>query len=160
MSNQVLFTAKQSLLKVYVCRDLLTDYEALSNDIPQAQLIARDVVIRGCSPIIPSLYYPQFINPADPDHQVVIKTYMLDLMQVCDYFVIDKNASNSPLAAFQIEAAKNIFPAGAVCESLEDFITTVEGFRQANVQHIMPIEDAVPAEEPSSVAGSDEVAND
>ena len=64
MSNQVLFTAKQSLLKVYVCRDLLTDYEALSNDIPQAQLIARDVVIRGCSPIIPSLYYPQFLNPA------------------------------------------------------------------------------------------------
>ena len=40
MSNQVLFTAKQSLLKVYVCRDLLTDYEALSNDIPQAQLLS------------------------------------------------------------------------------------------------------------------------
>lgn len=154
MSNQVLFTAKQSLLKVYVCRDLLTDYEALSNDIPQAQLIARDVVIRGCSPIIPSLYYPQFLNPAVDDHAMVIKTYMIDLMQVCDYFVIDKNASNSPLAAFQIEAAKNMFPTNAVCESLEDFITTVDGFRQANVQHIAP------AEGSSSVAEEQETTND
>ena len=154
MSNQILFTAKQSLLKVYVCRDLVTEYEMLAQDIPLAQVVARDIVIRGCSPIVPSLYYPQFLNPAVDDHAMVIKTYMTDLMQVCDYFVIDKNASNSPLAAFQIEAAKSMFPANAICESMEDFMKTVDGFRQANIQHI------VPAEESSFVAEEQETTND
>ena len=85
---------------------------------------------------------------------------MTDLMQACDYFVIDKNASNSPLSAFEIEAAKSMFPANAICESMEDFIKTVDGFRQANVQHIVPVEDTVPTDESSSVADEQEVAND
>lgn len=152
MSDQILFTAKQSVIKVYVCRDFVTDPNTIEQDILLAQGIAMDIVTRGCTPIIPCMYFPQFLDAADPDHLAVATTMMIDLMQPCDYFVIDKNSSSSPASMQQKMAANHLFPASTICESVEDFLSIIEGFRKSQVESVK--EDILP------VADSEEVADD
>lgn len=66
--------------KIYICCPLSGD-ATRNNDI--ARFAAREVVKQGDIPIVPHLYFPQFMNVDTPKERNLVLNYGLELLPQC-----------------------------------------------------------------------------
>ncbi len=91
MKNQKNITTTASRKKVYICspfRPISTDPILAANELIDNLRLAKDActfaAIRGCEPIAPHLYYPQFLNDDDKYERALGMELGIKALRSCD----------------------------------------------------------------------------
>jgi len=125
-------TAKVSTIvdkkKVYICsplRPVSTDPILRANELIDNLKLAKDAAtfaaLRGCEPIVPHLYYPQFLNEDDEMERALGMELGLKALRVCDELWIISPRISSGMSAEIKEAQK--------C-GIRVLVFTAAGFRE------------------------------
>lgn len=129
MKNQKnITTAATSRKKVYICspfRPISTDPILAANELIDNLKLAKDActfaAIRGCEPIAPHLYYPQFLNDDEPIERALGMELGIQALRNCDELWIISPRISSGMSAEIKEAQKCGIPV---------LVFTAAGFRE------------------------------
>ncbi len=104
---------KNTQKHVYICsplRPISTDPIHRANELIGNLRLAKDAAtfatIRGCEPIAPHLYYPQFLDDNDPTERQLGIELGLKALRSCDELWIVSNRISSGMSAEIKEAQK------------------------------------------------------
>ena len=114
--------------KVYICspfRPISTDPILAANELIDNLKLAKDActfaAIRGCEPIAPHLYYPQFLNDDDKYERALGMELGINALRTCDELWIISPRISSGMSAEIKEAQKCGIPV---------LVFTAAGFRE------------------------------
>ena len=113
---------------VYICsplRPVSTDPILRANELIDNLKLAKDActfaALRGCEPIAPHLYYPQFLDDNDPTERALGMELGLKALRICDELWIISPRISSGMSAAIKEAQKCGIPV---------LVFTAAGFRE------------------------------
>ena len=99
--------------RVYICspyRSTASNPILRANELIENLRLAKDAAtfatIRGCEPIVPHLYYPQFLDDNDPTERQLGIELGLKALRSCDELWIVSNRISSGMSAEIKEAQK------------------------------------------------------
>lgn len=98
--------------KIYVCSPLSGDIE---NNIKKAVTYCRELVLFGCIPIAPHVYFTQFLNDEVPAQRKLGMECALELLDICDELHI-YGATRSPGMLREIAYFAQIYPNRKIVE--------------------------------------------
>ncbi|MBQ8921761.1 MAG: DUF4406 domain-containing protein [Oscillospiraceae bacterium] len=114
--------------RVYICsplRPISTDPILRANELIDNLKLTKDActfaALRGCEPIAPHLYYPQFLDDNDPTERALGMELGLKALRSCDELWIISSRISSGMSAEIKEAQKCGIPV---------LVFTVAGFRE------------------------------
>lgn len=132
MKTPTPLTAKVSTIvdkkTVYICsplRPVSTDPILRANELIDNLKLAKDActfaALRGCDPVAPHLFYPQFLDDNDPTERVLGMELGLKALQSCDELWIISPRISSGMST-EIKTAKQL--------GIPVLVFTVAGFRE------------------------------